>query len=48
MNLRELIVERIMFCADEDELLGDFEVELNSLSDLDLLELYEEVMVEPV
>lgn len=51
MTLRDLIVERILFAADEDELRdqyqmeGDLDVELRSLSDIDLFELYEEVTV---
>jgi hypothetical protein len=51
MSLRELIIERILFCADEDELrdqyqmIGDLDCELSQLSDLDLFELYEEVVV---
>ncbi len=51
MNLRELIIERIMFCADDDELrdryqlIGDLDDDLSQMSDLDLFELYEEVVV---
>lgn len=50
MNLRELIIERILFAADEDEMRdqyaieGNLHAELQQLSDLDLLELYEEVV----
>lgn len=52
MVLRDLLVERILFAADEDELRdrylveGDLEEELRALSDLDLFELYEEVVWE--
>ena len=51
MNLRELLIERILFAADEDEIRdqyqmhGDLDDELNTLSDLDLLELYESIYI---
>ncbi len=50
MTLRDLIIERILFAADEDELRdqyhieGNLDTELRQLSDLDLFELYEEVV----
>lgn len=51
MTLRDLIIERILFAADEDELRdqymmeGDLDFELRQLSDVDLFELYETVSV---
>lgn len=47
MNLRELMVERILFSVSGDELMNEFmvkEYELINLSDTDLFELYEDVM----
>lgn len=50
MTLRELMIERILFAVDEDELRdrymmeSDLEAELKAMSDLDFLELYESVM----
>ena len=50
MTLRELMIERILFAVDEDELRDrymmerDLEDELKAMSDLDFLELYESVM----
>ena len=46
MNLRELMIERILFIIDGDELLDQYAVldeDLDNMSDLDLLELYEDV-----
>ena len=45
MKLRELMIERILFCMGEEGLWNEFKVkeeELHTLSDLDFLELYEE------
>lgn len=45
MNLRELIIERILFAFDEDDLMDYFQITesgLEELSDFDLLEVYEE------
>lgn len=47
-TLRELIVERIFFAFSDEELQELFDVhpdEVENLSDLDLLELYEETML---
>ena len=47
MTLRELMIERIFTCIDEEELQDIFEVsedELQDLTDLDFLELYEDVV----
>ena len=46
MTLRELMIERILFICDEEILnttYGIHEDEIETLSDLDLLELFEEV-----
>jgi hypothetical protein len=47
MNLRELIIERIFYAVDEQTLIseyGVFEDELENMNDLDLFELFEDVM----
>lgn len=47
MTLRELMIGRILFACDENELMRDYgmvEDEIEDLSDLDLFELYEDVM----
>lgn len=49
MTLREMITERILFCVTEKELNETFMVtvdELTNLSDVDLMELYDDVMME--
>ena len=46
MNLHELMTERILFVIDEEDLLEDYglrEEDVATLSDLDLLELFEDV-----
>lgn len=46
MTLRELMVERILFIIDEEDLIKDYKIkedEVAELSDIDLLELYEDV-----
>ena len=46
MNLRELMTERILFAVSEEDLATNFDIspdELSNLSDLDFLELFEEV-----
>lgn len=46
MNLRQLMIERILFAVDESTLIsqyGVFEDELDGMSDLDLFELFEDV-----
>lgn len=48
MNLRELIIERILYAVADEELESNFNItvnELDELSDLDLFELFEEVYV---
>ena len=47
MTLRELMTERILFAVTEDQLHTDYDIsiqEIYNLSDLDFLELYEEVV----
>jgi hypothetical protein len=47
MNMRELIVERILWAVTEEELAIKYhtsEEELLVLTDVDLLELYEDVV----
>jgi hypothetical protein len=46
MTLREMMTERILFAVDEVILATEFDIspdEIATLSDLDFLELYEEV-----
>jgi hypothetical protein len=46
MTLREMMTERILFAVDEVILATEFDIspdEVSTLSDLDFLELYEEV-----
>lgn len=48
MNLRELITEYILFAFDEEELMSEFQLtesELADLSDVDLLEIYDQTML---
>lgn len=50
MNLRELIIERIFFAFTDEEIQEVFDIhpdEVETLSDLDLLELYEETFSSP-
>lgn len=45
MNMRELIMERILFAFDDEDLMNFFQLtveDLVDLSDCDLLEIYEE------
>lgn len=47
MSLREMMVERVLFSVSDEELMEEFmlsEEEVSELSDCDLLELYEDVM----
>jgi hypothetical protein len=46
MNLREMMTERILFAVGEDTLAEEFNLspdEIATLSDLDFLELFEQV-----
>lgn len=48
MNLREMIIEYILFAFDDEELLKRFSVteeELPNLSDVDLLEMYDQTLL---
>ena len=48
MNIRELVIQRILFSLSDEELESNFNItinELDELSDLDLFELFEEVYV---
>jgi hypothetical protein len=48
MTLRELMTERLLFSIDEQELKNRYQLtesDVNDLSDLDLFELYETVVV---
>ena len=48
MNLRELITEYILFAYDEQRLLERFQItedEIASLSDVDLLEIYDTTLL---
>ena len=47
LNLRELMVEMILFAFDEDQLMEQFhltEAEVSNLCDVDLLELYDKTL----
>jgi hypothetical protein len=47
MNLRELLVERVLFSCDDQTLISQYgitENEVEELSDIDLFEIYEDVM----
>lgn len=52
MNLRQLITEYILFAYDEQQLLEKFNIsaaEIDSLSDIDLLEIYDcTLIMEPL
>lgn len=48
MDLRELMIEYILFANDEESLMSEFQItafELPSLSDLDLLEIYDKTLL---
>lgn len=47
MNLRELMIERILFSVSDEELRNEFHLsddDILELSDMDLFELHENVM----
>lgn len=47
LTLREMMIERILFAVDEDVLIDYYQTsenELASLSDTDLLDLYDDVV----
>jgi hypothetical protein len=46
MNLRQLVIERILYAVTEETLIGHYGVfadELDEMPDLDLFELFEDV-----
>ena len=48
MSLRELMIEYILFAFSEEELLQRFQVseeDLSSISDLDILEIYDKTLL---
>ncbi len=50
MSLRELMVEYILFAFDESELVQRFQItedELPDLTDVDLLEIYDQTLLTP-
>ena len=51
MNLRELMIEYILFANDDNALMNEFQVlasELPDLSDTDLLEIYDKTLLTPI
>jgi len=51
MSLRELMIEYILFAFDEEELMQKFQVneeDLANISDMDLLEIYDQTLLSPV
>ena len=49
LSLRELMVEYILFCFDEQSLQAEYSLtpeEVESLSDVDLLEMYDATMLQ--
>jgi hypothetical protein len=51
LSLRELMAEYIMFAFTEEDLMDRFQVtedELLELSDMDLLEIYDQTLLTPV
>jgi hypothetical protein len=48
MNLRELMIEYILFANDDNALMNEFQVlesELPELSDIDLIEIYDKTLL---
>lgn len=51
LTLRELMVEYILFAFEEEELMEKFQIteeELIGLSDVDLLEIYDQTLLSPI
>lgn len=47
MTLRDLMVERIFFMLSDEDMINMYSItanEINDLSDLDLFDMYEEIM----
>lgn len=48
MNLRELVIQRILFSLSDEELEQEFQItedDVFNMSDLDLFEMYETIFV---
>ena len=51
ITMREMMVEYICFAFDDDQLMNKFHVteeELSNLSDVDLLEIYDQTLLGPM
>jgi len=51
MNLRELMIEYILFAFNDEELMSKFQIteeEIPNLGDVDLLEIYDQTILSPV
>jgi len=51
LNIRELMIEYVLFAFTEEELMEKFritEFELSNLSDIDLLEIYDQTLLTPL
>lgn len=51
MNLRDLMVEYILFAFTDEQLMENFQVyegDLITLSDIDLLEIYDKTLLSPI
>jgi hypothetical protein len=51
MSLREMMVEYILFAFSDEELMQKFQItedELPDMSDVDLLEIYDQTLLSPV
>lgn len=51
MDLRTLMIEYILFAFSEEELMQKFQIsedELQDTSDVDLLEIYDQILLTPV
>jgi hypothetical protein len=51
MNLGDLMIEYILFAFTDEQLMENFQVyegDLNTLSDIDLLEIYDKTLLSPI
>lgn len=51
LTLKELMIEYILFAFSEEDLFDKFQVteeELSNLSDVDLLEIYDQTLLTPI
>ena len=51
LTLREMMIEYVLFAFSEEELLANFQIteqELSNLADVDLLEIYDQTLLTPV